>query len=682
MARARRHGYAARVPIPEFLQRYAELTALVWSARRPGQRDADACQAVLQVAKLQGWQVGVSRVLLKYWQGDHLAALCLQLRRKIVICQQAVRRFVHWRRRCRTMSVHRQEAVVTREFVTGVEDACLRVYDSLVIQNASDIARESDRLRSETHRAYLRDKLQRWRREEETRQREPAPPWGPLPDDAGTVVARQPLPRQRAELDGGDGEVGTVVARQPFPWQHGDEEEEEAMMMMQGCQREEREATPTPASPMPRRRAEEGGGSPLPRRRAEEGGGSPSPRRQAPPPKPKRDPGTRLSQSTEAVSGGSAPEEPARSPAENGAGSGKPRPHSDEFCSIKKQPPPKPKRHPETRLSSSHEDMRRRAGSAGAEMERARSSSSAATTVPARDSQLLLHQQHRQQQQPHKHPHHHQQQNHHQLAAAVASCPSVTALRDQKSGRSSPPMPCSTSGRRFAELEQAARHSDSAGDGEEDEEPVYAEMLCVAAPTDGNGKGGAIALADGACDDDDNDDDEEGDGIYEEMRFVAPDDGPAPESAEASAIPAPFPDLPPYRPPLLVFPPAPTRCSPNSDESPLTPIEVTRLLQLESTGKGRAEQQQRGREHRTKHHHNHHQKHHNNHRQQQQSHAAVAIAADPRGGVRRLGKSSSLPAMEPPVRPPPLQPRPGPTKSRSPSPAPVGPGGWRLGSSS
>ncbi|CAN0233494.1 unnamed protein product [Lampetra fluviatilis] len=660
MARARRHGYAARVPIPEFLQRYAELTALVWSARRPGQRDADACQAVLQVAKLQGWQVGVSRVLLKYWQGDHLAALCLQLRRKIVICQQAVRRFVRWRRCCRTMSVHRQEAVVTREFVTGVEDACLRVYDMLVIQNASDIARESDRLRSETHRAYLRDKLQRWRREEETRQRET-------------------FAFVRACV------CSHVNPPLPSP-----------------------EATPTPASPMPRRRAEEGGGSPLPRRRAEEGGGSPSPRRQAPPPKPKRDPGTRLSQSTEAVSGGSAPEEPARSPAENGqgpgvrgpgsrnrtrvitrvramfsAGSGKPRPHSDEFCSIKKQPPPKPKRHPETRLSSSHEDMRRRAGSAGAEMERARSSSSAATAVPARDSQLLLQQQHRQQQQPHKHPHHHQQQqNYHQLAAAVASCPSVTALRDQKSGRSSPPMPCSTSGRRFAEPEQAARHSDSPVDGEEDEEPVYAEMLCVAAPTDGNGKGGAIALADGACDDDDNDNDEEGDGIYEEMRFVAPDDGPAPASAEASAIPAPFPDLPPYRPPLLVFPPAPTRCSPNSDESPLTPIEVTRLLQLESTGKGRAEQQQRGREHRTKHHHNHHQKHHNNHRQQQQSHAAVAITADPRGGVRRLGKSSSLPAMEPPVRPPPLQPRPGPTKSRSPSPAPVGPGGWRLGSSS
>ncbi|XP_032800617.2 unconventional myosin-XVI-like isoform X1 [Petromyzon marinus] len=797
MARARRHGYAARVPIPEFLQRYAELTALVWSARRPGQRDADACRAVLQAAKLQGWQVGVSRVLLKYWQGDHLAALCLQLRRKIVICQQAVRRFVRWRRRCRTMSVHRQEAVVTREFVTGVEDACLRVYDSLVIQNASDIARESDRLRSETHRAYLRDKLQRWRREEETRQRassplsparEPVPPWGPLPDDAGTVVARQPLPRQRAELDGGDGEAGTVVARQPCPWQHGDEEEEAMMMMMmQGCQREEREATPTPASPLPRRRAEERGGSPLPRRRAEEGGGSPSPRRQAPPPKPKRDPGTRLSQSTEAVSGGSAPEEPARSPAENGAGSGKPRPHSDEFCSVKKQPPPKPKRHPETRLSSSHEDMRRRAGSAGAEMERARSTSSAAAAVPARDSQLLLHQQHRQQQQSHKHPHHHQQQNHRQLAAAVASYPSVTALRDQKSSRSSPPIPCSTSGRRFVEPEQVARHSDSAGDGEEDEEPVYAEMLCVAAPTDGDGKGGAIALVDGACDDDDNDD-EEGDGIYEEMRFVAPDDGPTPAlaPAEASAIPAPFPDLPPYRPPLLVFPPAPTRCSPNSDESPLTPIEVTRLLQLESTGKGRAEQQQRGREHRTKHHHhhNHHQKHHNNHRQQQQqSQAAVANAAgenappqlyrtqsahgkighmdgrggggsgfgggapaaqhppgaqqppakgagfaatagqaalawhgyptmprlrsaerggevpgspgrqlvrpgspaahaDPRGGVRRLGKSSSLPVMEPPMRPPPQQPRPGPTESRSPSPAPVGPGGWRLGSPS
>lgn len=51
-------------------------------------------------------------------------------------------------------------------------------------------------------------------------------------------------------------------------------------------------------------------------------------------------------------------------------------------------------------------------------------------------------------------------------------------------------------------------------------------------------------------------------------------------------IPAPFPNLLTHRPPLLVFPPAPAQCSPNSDESPLTPLDVTKLPMLENVATG------------------------------------------------------------------------------------------------
>lgn len=47
-------------------------------------------------------------------------------------------------------------------------------------------------------------------------------------------------------------------------------------------------------------------------------------------------------------------------------------------------------------------------------------------------------------------------------------------------------------------------------------------------------------------------------------------------------IPAPFPNLLPHRPPLLVFPPSPVTCSPASDESPLTPLEVKKLPVFET----------------------------------------------------------------------------------------------------
>lgn len=52
-------------------------------------------------------------------------------------------------------------------FLQYVEDIGLRAYDELVIQNASDIARESDRVRNRQHWAYLQDQSQKKRRQEE-----------------------------------------------------------------------------------------------------------------------------------------------------------------------------------------------------------------------------------------------------------------------------------------------------------------------------------------------------------------------------------------------------------------------------------------------------------------------------------------------------------------------------------
>ncbi|KAK7882483.1 hypothetical protein WMY93_028657 [Mugilogobius chulae] len=96
-----------------------------------------------------------------------------------------------------------------------------------------------------------------------------------------------------------------------------------------------------------------------------------SPRKQ-PPPKPKRDPNTRLSASYEAVSAGltmSAKESPTPEGYASPAGSppksqlsptdpsAKPRPHSDDYTTMRKVPPPKPKRSPNTKLSGSYEEI-------------------------------------------------------------------------------------------------------------------------------------------------------------------------------------------------------------------------------------------------------------------------------------------------------------------------------------
>ncbi|KAM6948631.1 uncharacterized protein nyap2b [Aplochiton taeniatus] len=106
-------------------------------------------------------------------------------------------------------------------------------------------------------------------------------------------------------------------------------------------------------------------------------------------------------------------------------------------------------------------------------------------------------------------------------------------------------------------------------------------------------------------------DEEPGESVYEEMKYPALDDmeyrsdpvgcrsacpTPAPYDPEPLSrcstprniplcdIPAPFPNLLTHRPPLLVFPPTPAQCSPNSDESPLTPLDaVAKLPMLESS---------------------------------------------------------------------------------------------------
>lgn len=57
---------------------------------------------------------------------------------------------------------------------------------------------------------------------------------------------------------------------------------------------------------------------------------------------------------------------------------------------------------------------------------------------------------------------------------------------------------------------------------------------------------------------------------------------PSTPKGQICDIPPPFPNLLSQRPPLLVFPPAPAQCSPNSDESPLTPLEVAKLPVLEN----------------------------------------------------------------------------------------------------
>lgn len=215
----------------------------------------------------------------------------------------------------------------------------------------------------------------------------------------------------------------------------------------------------------------------------------------------------------------------------------RPRPHSDDYSTMKKIPPRKPKRSPHTKLSGSYEEI-----------------------WGPRPPGVMGH------------------GGRHQAPGTL----SVQWARPDSVPPCTPQLPLHLPLPR--------------GDYEDDAEPVYIEMVGNAARAAGS----------------ETDSPDQGESVYEEMKYVLPEEGCGPGMLtflpaspplfletrkavvlEASGgdcqplkdtcdIPPPFPNLLPHRPPLLVFPPTPVTCSPASDESPLTPLEVKKLPVLET----------------------------------------------------------------------------------------------------
>lgn len=69
------------------------------------------------------------------------------------------------------MCTQQREQTSIKNFLQNTEDMALRTYDALVIQNASDIARENDRLRREMNGPLHREKAEARSRPEEGIQR-------------------------------------------------------------------------------------------------------------------------------------------------------------------------------------------------------------------------------------------------------------------------------------------------------------------------------------------------------------------------------------------------------------------------------------------------------------------------------------------------------------------------------
>uniref|UniRef100_A0A8C4DQK4 Neuronal tyrosine-phosphorylated phosphoinositide-3-kinase adapter 2 n=1 Tax=Dicentrarchus labrax TaxID=13489 RepID=A0A8C4DQK4_DICLA len=216
----------------------------------------------------------------------------------------------------------------------------------------------------------------------------------------------------------------------------------------------------------------------------------------------------------------------------------------DDSNHNRKQPPPKPKRDPSTKLSSSSETVNGGTGSSSCwPLHRIQVSASDYKKMPPPK--------------PKRNPN-----------TQLSTSFDESYIHNHGSKKSSLRWDKSSS----QSQSPASRDTD-------DEEPVYIEMV-------GNilrELKGQEAVEDEQCE-----------SVYEEMKYPMLEDflqdthsavmDPEAWSSRGSLcdIPPPFPNLLTHRPPLLIFPPAPAQCSPNSDESPLTPLDVTRLPMIEN----------------------------------------------------------------------------------------------------
>lgn len=68
--RIRKEGFAIRPTFEEFVERYKTLAAQVTMAST-----AANCRKILTAAKMEGYQIGKTKVFLKYWHVDKLIEL-------------------------------------------------------------------------------------------------------------------------------------------------------------------------------------------------------------------------------------------------------------------------------------------------------------------------------------------------------------------------------------------------------------------------------------------------------------------------------------------------------------------------------------------------------------------------------------------------------------------------------
>ncbi|XP_046961728.1 neither inactivation nor afterpotential protein C isoform X1 [Vanessa cardui] len=164
-AKARQNGFPCRVPFAEFIRRYR---FLAFDFDETVDETADNCRLLLIRLKMEGWELGKSKVFLKYYNEEFLSRLYEIQVKKIVKVQSMMRTFLAKRNAVKNKSknLHIQELKKQKSLSVSDEEAALviqKAYRGYIVRKAYPLVNKStDQIDEETS-SFLKRFAMKWK---------------------------------------------------------------------------------------------------------------------------------------------------------------------------------------------------------------------------------------------------------------------------------------------------------------------------------------------------------------------------------------------------------------------------------------------------------------------------------------------------------------------------------------
>ena len=166
--RIRRQGYATRLTFTEFINRYPGLRA-TYLPIKSGSPHSGEARTILTKLEIKDWEVGKTKLFLKYYHTEQLAVHEEAVMTKFVMCQKIIRGHLARAKYARLCDQRVRQMVVTKVFLETIPKQLSDV--SLCVENLHEIDLEREAQRLEEERRKIREEEERLRREEEERLR-------------------------------------------------------------------------------------------------------------------------------------------------------------------------------------------------------------------------------------------------------------------------------------------------------------------------------------------------------------------------------------------------------------------------------------------------------------------------------------------------------------------------------